>query len=127
MGILCTVGYGWLYYYITNTQQHKHTIEICIVKRTANIPCPACGSTRAIAALVQGNVLQSILLNPFGILIAIALLIVPIWLIVDIITSRTGLFSFYNKCEAIVRKPGIAILLALLVIINWIWNIKKGL
>lgn len=120
-------GYGWLYYYVTNKQQHKHTIDICILKRMANIPCPACGSTRAIAALVQGNIKLSLLTNPLGIFIAAMLITLPLWMLADMLTRQSKLYYFYNKTETVVRKPNIAILLTLLIVINWIWNIKKGL
>ena len=37
------------------------------------------------------------------------------------------LFDFYQKTESYLKKPKIAIPLILLLIINWIWNITKGL
>ena len=55
------------------------------------------------------------------------MLISPPWILFDIITGKKTLFDFYGRTETFLKKPGIAIPLVLFVLINWIWNITKGL
>jgi len=65
--------------------------------------------------------------NPLGIFLAIIMSIAPFWILFDKITKKNTLFNFYKKTEEILKKPRYAIPLIFLVIINWIWNITKGL
>ncbi len=123
----CMAGYGWLYYVITSIHTKSNSIEICLLKRTTAIPCPSCGSTRAIISLIKGNIAQSLYINPFGIGIALIMLFIPPWIIADIIAKKNTLFNFYSTAETYLKKPILAIPLIVLVLINWIWNIKKGL
>ena len=51
----------------------------------------------------------------------------PIWIAFDIAAKKKTLFKFYKKIERYLQKPRYAIPLLLLIIINWIWNITKGL
>jgi len=55
------------------------------------------------------------------------MLVAPIWIVADMIFRDNSLFKCYQKIENQLKKPKYAIPLILLVIINWIWNIKKGL
>lgn len=45
----------------------------------------------------------------------------------DALTKKDSFFTFYRKMEVGVRQKKIAFLLILLVVLNWIWNINKGL
>ena len=77
--------------------------------------------------LLHGDFLQSLLINPFGIIIAAIMLIAPIWIFVDVAARKSTLLEFYRKTEAVLKKPAMAISLVIFVVINWIWNITKGL
>jgi hypothetical protein len=90
-------------------------------------PCPSCGTTRAVSLLLKGKLAESIALNPFGILLAIVMLFFPVWILTDCILKKDTLLNTYKKTESFIRKPWIAIILILLVILNWIWNIYKQL
>ncbi len=66
--------------------------------------------------------------NPFGIIDALALLLVPLWAIADLLRRRDSLFRFYNSFESfVVGRKWITSVAVALVAINWIWNIRKGL
>jgi len=123
MFITCMAGYIWLYFGLSNT---NNKFEVCLIKRFTNIPCPSCGSTRSVISLTKGNFIEAININPIGILVAIIMVITPIWIIVDIITKRKHLFDFYQKIETLLKTPKYSVILILLVIINWTWNILKG-
>ena len=100
---------------------------VVVIKYATNIPCPSCGTTRSMISLIKGNFIEALNLNPIGYLVTLIMLVVPIWIIADIIKSTRTLFNFYLKTETFLKKSKIAIPLIILVIINWIWNISKGL
>lgn len=125
--IACVAGYIWLYYSITSNVTENKSLDICLIKIATNIPCPSCGSTRSVVSLIKGNFVKAFKLNPIGYIIAFIMLITPIWIIVDIILRKNSLYVCYQKTEHEIKKPKYAIPLTLLVIINWVWNITKGL
>ena len=125
--IACLAGYIWLYFSITKNITENKSVEVCLIKHVTNIPCPSCGSTRFVISLTKGDFIGALNFNPKGYLVAIIMLIAPIWIIADTIKRTKTLFNFYLKIETYLKRPKIAIPLILLVIINWIWNITKGL
>ena len=125
--IACLAGYIWLYFSITKNNADNISAEVCLIKYVAKIPCPSCGSTRSVISLSKGDFIGALNLNPIGYLVAIIMLIAPIWIIADTIKRTKTLFDFYLKIETYLKRPKIAIPLILLVIINWIWNITKGI
>jgi len=127
MFIACLAGYTWLYYSISNNKTVIQTFEICLIKHSTGIPCPACGSTRSIISLIEGNLYEAIELNPLGVIVASIMLVAPIWIIFDVLARRKTFLVCYNKIETSLKRPRNAIPLILLVIMNWIWNITKGL
>lgn len=122
--IACFAGYGYLYYNIDNLS--NETFRVCIIKNVTSYPCPSCGATRAVSLLLGGKVAASLLLNPLGIVIAIIMTVFPIWVLTDIILKKDSFFKAYKKAEIIIKKPWIASILILLVLLNWIWNIYKN-
>ena len=125
--IACMAGYIWLAYNLTQPQSGNNAVGVCLIKRITHIPCPSCGSTRAVLSFIHGDFLQALYINPLGILIAGIMLVTPVWILFDVITGKETLLNFYRQTEIVLKKPGIAIPLVLLVLINWIWNIVKGL
>lgn len=121
----CLAGYIWLFYSL-NFHQHFNG-GICLIKRVTSIPCPSCGTTRSIILLCQGKIIASILINPFGFLVALAMMFLPVWIIFDLFTKKQTFLSFYRNTEDFLKNPKIAIPVILLVLLNWIWNITKGL
>ena len=125
--IACVAGYIWLYYSITSNVTENKSVEVCFIKNATNIPCPSCGSTRSIISLTKGNFVEAFELNPIGYVVALIMLISPFWIISDVIFKNNSLFKCYQILERHLKKPKYAIPLVLLVIINWVWNITKGL
>lgn len=125
--ISCMAGYLWLYINISINQTEIKTVEVCLIKHATNIPCPSCGSTRSVISLVKGNFSDALQINPLGYIVAIIMVLIPIWILIDIAIKKKTLFEFYQKMETYLIKPKVAIPLIGLVIINWIWNITKGL
>lgn len=125
--IACLVGYVWVYFNITENWAENSSVEVCLIKHATNIPCPSCGSTRSVISLAKGDFINALLTNPLGYLVATIMLITPLWIALDIARKRKTLFNFYRRVELKLKKPGLAIPLILLLVINWIWNISKGL
>ncbi len=126
MGIGCGVGATWLIYNY-NSYRLNDGFTVCIIKNVTGIPCPSCGSTRAVEALFHGNLIESILWNPFGLLLTSFLVILPVWILIDLIKKRDSLYTFYSLVESYLRQKKYTIPLISLVVANWIWNIYKGL
>lgn len=118
-------GYSYLitsyFEFINNT----HTL--CIFKNATGIACPSCGTTRSVQQLLNGNIKQALLLNPIGVIIATIMVIVPLWLLYDVLLKKDTLHKSYNRTEIALKNKRVAIPLILLVLANWIWNIYKGL
>ena len=125
--IACLAGYIWLYFSITKKITENKSVEICFIKHLTNIPCPSCGSTRSIISLTKGDFIGALNINPIGYLVALIMLVAPVWVLADTIMNKNTLFDLFQKIETLLKRPIIAIPLILLVIINWIWNITKGL
>ena len=122
---VCLLGYCWLFY--TMNKIEDANFSVCLFKNATNIPCPSCGTTRAVAQIAKGDVFSSIFINPFGIIVALIMMISPIWIVVDLLFKQDSFYQFYKKAEQIISKKYIAVVLILLVLLNWYWNIKKGL
>ncbi len=123
--IACLAGFIYLFYSIQKEQQE--TVGVCIIKNVTGYPCPSCGTTRAVMLLLNGKITDSLLLNPFGIIVAVIMTVFPVWVLTDIVLKKETFFTAYKKIEATIRKPWIAIVLILLVLLNWIWNLYKNL
>lgn len=123
--IACLIGFLYLFYSI-NHSESSH-LSVCIIKNTTGYPCPSCGTTRAVKMLLKGDFISSLQMNPFGIIVAILMYVLPIWIILDTLTQKKTFFTYYKKTEIILKTRWLSFFLILLVIVNWIWNIKKGL
>lgn len=54
------------------------------------------------------------------------MIVAPFWLLYDVALGKEGLFRTYNYIEKILRTKW-SVPLILLLILNWIWVIDKGL
>ena len=118
---------GFIYLFCTIHNLKSETFRVCIIKNVTGYPCPSCGTTRAVSFLLEGKIIESVLINPFGIIVAIMMTLFPLWILKDIILKKDSFFRWYKKTEATIRKPWLAVILIILVLLNWIWNIYKHL
>ena len=122
---LSLVGYAWLGW---NVSEEAATPAACIFKAVTHLPCPSCGTTRALVVLMRGDIEASLLINPFGLLLALALVIVPLWIVADALRRRDSLFRFYVEAErSLSESKWISVPALAVVVLNWCWNIAKGL
>lgn len=126
--IACTAGYIWVFLLSARPSfLGNQSMEVCLIKHTTDLPCPSCGSSRALLSLLNGEFLASFLYNPLGYLIGLIMLVAPLWIVYDVVRKKDSLYRFYYRLENGLKKPYLAIPLVLLILINWFWNITKGL
>ncbi len=123
----CFAGAVWAWLQSSNSMQANKGLNVCFLKNIFNIPCPSCGATRSLLLLINGQVAEALYLNPIGFIIATIIFIAPIWVLYDIVFKEKSFLMFYIKLESGIKKPGVAITLIVFILINWIWNIKKGI
>lgn len=128
LALACLAGYSWLLLiHLVSTGKPGSQVVVCLIKYLTHFPCPSCGLTRALLALVQGNVTAALYWNPIGLPVFAMLVLLPLWLAFDLVCKKQTLFKCYHQMEQIVNQRKIAIPLILLMLGNWIWNIYKGL
>jgi hypothetical protein len=122
-------GFGWLFicdhFHLADIK--NDSVRICIFKKVTGYPCPACGSTRSMLSLFQGDIRSALMLNPVGLVLFVIIVLAPLLILYDLVFKRELFFALYNKAETLLRKKAIAIPLIALLLINWIWNIYKHL
>ena len=109
----------------TNTQGRQ--ITVCPIKNVTGYPCPSCGTTRSVSALLTADWHTALHTNPLGLLALALLVVVPLWLLSDVIFRKNGLHKAYLRFEEIFKRPYVYIPFFILILLNWIWNIAKGL
>jgi hypothetical protein len=125
--LLLLAGYGWLWFILSKENPHSDDLRLCLFHAVTGYPCPSCGTTRSVVFLLNGSFSSAFLTNPLGIPVLIGLVLFPLLLLYDVITRKQLFIRLYKTAEHSLRKPFIAYLSILLVLLNWIWNIKKEL
>jgi hypothetical protein len=99
----------------------------CLIKSITGVPCPSCGTTRSILELLGGHLISSLQWNPMGIIVLAIMVISPVWILVDLFFQKESFLRQYNRIENQLKSKWIAIPAIALVLVNWVWNICKGL
>lgn len=121
---LSAAGWAWLAWAFG----HPSGLSPCLFMGVTHLPCPSCGTTRAILELLHGRPGDALLVNPLGVVAAMGLLVVPLWGSADVATGGTRMYRSYARAieilstNRVVQATAIAILSA-----NWIWSLAKGL
>lgn len=119
-------GYAWFIWSYNKYNAHSEFTP-CVFKNVTGVPCPSCGSTRSVVLITEGNFTNAFLVNPMGYLAAFILLFFPLWLLYDIILRKDTLYKSYRRFESTLKIKWVAVIMVTAVIINWIWNICKGM
>lgn len=99
----------------------------CLFKFITGHPCPACGTRRAVFAILQGHIYTSLLINPYGLLFVTISIVYLIGISFDFILGNRRFHSLLKKSEQFLANKYILLIIISLMIANWIWNIQKGL
>ena len=125
---LSLAGYAWLAWNFVEGSGRASTPTLCVFKEVTGLPCPSCGTTRSLVLLMRGNFRESLQINPFGILFAIALLIIHLWIFVDLLRNTDSFYRRYVRAERVLAQNRWLSVSAIVVVsLNWFWNIAKGL
>jgi hypothetical protein len=125
---LSLAGYIWIGVNTWGGETGSEIPTVCLFKEVTGIPCPSCGATRSLMLLMRGDVRGAFLMNPLGFLLAAALVVVPFWILSDVVRRRESFYRTYRGMERMLSgNIRFASACAALVIVNWIWNISKGL
>lgn len=92
----------------------------CIFKIIFRVPCPGCGLTRGFRSLFSGNFIKAESYNVLTIPIFVFLLCIFIIMLVDVINKSNNTEKILNKIS------NHYILLLIIVCLNWIINIIRG-
>ncbi len=90
---------------------------LCLFRNATGLPCPTCGSTRAVLAAADGRLRDAVMLNP---LMTFAVLIGVVWLTVCV--------GFARRVELDLTRPARGLAwgaMAVLLGANWVWVIAR--
>ena len=124
-GLMLVAGYSYLYWVLFQNPHTHENATVCLFKNITGIPCPGCGSTRAVLQLTQGHFSHAALINPIGYIIAFFMLILPFWIVYDIIAQKDTFLKAYKKTERLLSIKWVLAVFIILIAANWIWNIYK--
>jgi Protein of unknown function (DUF2752) len=126
--LLSLAGYGWLGWNIVEGTAHSSVPSVCLFKEVTGLPCPSCGTTRSLLLLLHGEVSAAFMTNPFGLLLAFALAIVPLWIAIDVARKKESFYRLYLWVEGLfIQSKWVTGSAVTVVVLNWIWNIAKGM
>lgn len=123
--LLLLITYGYIWLYVSNDSSWEFGWNGCLTRYFFHIPCPSCGTTRAVHAAFHGEWLESLYFNPLGILLAGMMVIIPIWILADVLIGSATLLHAYCFIEKKLRQWPYALTGILAILINWIWNLVK--
>lgn len=115
--------------YIGAVAQLKIVSWTCPIKRLTHLPCSACGTTRAISLLLDGRLNESIQMNPLGLITILSCSLVLVASIRDLLLQDWLLERVCNQLIKLIycHKIAVILIVSILSLSNWCWNIYKGI
>lgn len=102
---------------------YKRGISICLFHRLTGLPCLTCGSTRAAVALLSGDWLGAVLLQPLAVLGGLLVLIAGIFYSFSLFVAKRVPSVRLSAGE---RRVLIGLVVTLAVL-NWLYLIWRGI
>ncbi|WP_224484841.1 DUF2752 domain-containing protein [Robertkochia aurantiaca] len=125
--VLLSGGYGWLFLNKWVLHSSQDDLIVCPTRLVWGVPCPSCGLTRSLLAFFRAEISEAMHWNPIGFPMLLLLLLLPLWLIKDLIMKRNSLYEFYLLFMNHMRRPYYAFAFGLIIFLTWGWNISKDL
>lgn len=124
ISVLCIAGYAWIGLDKFKDRSSIDTHQsICIIKNVSGIPCPSCGTTRSVHAILAGKPIEAMMMNPLGYLTILILFLMPLWLLWDLFRKKASLYNTCMLAEHYLRTKKWAIPLSIILMMIWIKNI----
>ncbi len=125
---LSLAGYIWIGWNFIEGLEHFAVPSVCLFKEVTGLPCPSCGTTRSLLLLMHGQFRESFMMNPFGMMLAFAIVVIPLWIMADVFSDGDSFYRRYTRMERLfTHNKLLAACAAAIVALNWFWNISKGL
>lgn len=99
----------------------------CVFKSATGYACAGCGISRAISLAFSGEFLASLQTNPLGIFLLLIAVFCFSLLISDTFTSQKNLYKVYLWFNRKLKNFWVIFFFVLLFVVNWAWNIIKGI
>ena len=105
----------------------------CPFHLITGLPCPGCGTIRALQHLLKGDVQQALYTNPVGLIAALLIAVCVVVMAIDFSFGTNILDRYcYTYWENAVRrypllKPLLIACVCVVAAANMYWNYKKGL
>lgn len=122
--LLLTAG-GYLWLAVSHVSSGVLGWNGCLIRHFLHIPCPSCGSTRAVQAMFHGQWMEALHYNPLGILLTVLMVVIPLWIAADLLLGTSSLLSVYRLTEKKLQSWPYAVTAILAITANWIWNFMK--
>jgi hypothetical protein len=115
------VALGWCLLFSLGVFLHYQsgsTLALCTLKNITGIPCPTCGSLRALDSILRGDPVSAFLFNPLMFCAGIFILIVLMLRLV---------FGLTPKINASTKEKIIAVTaISIVFLANWLYLIADG-
>lgn len=94
----------------------------CSLRSLTGIPCVACGGTRSVRALAEGQVIDAVIWNP---LVVFAVFVIALWFVCTLLMVGWQGGVVEVRAKAVVGKfsQRWGFLIAVLLLMNWIYLI----
>jgi hypothetical protein len=117
---LSLTGYAWVFWNLSRVQSTGNPVIFCLFKKITHLPCPSCGTTHSVLAIMKGDLPGAAKENPLGFIVFPALLIFPVWILFDLFLKRDSFFKFYHMAEAFISRKWVAYPAIFLLFVNWL-------
>lgn len=97
---------------------------ICVWKNIFGIACPGCGLSRGVSAIMRGHFQQALQYNYLSYPLFVMLLIAFFCILYDLVTGKN---FFYDWIHKIHWHWSMFFIVLVIVLINWMLNIYRGL
>lgn len=95
----------------------------CPFKAVTGIPCPSCGGMRSLDALIHGDYVQALRINPLSVLLIVGIACSCLWLTWDLLRDT----NTFNKTIKKLNNRSVLWFVIALLVANWCRNIFLGL
>ncbi len=95
---------------------------ICYLREWTGVPCPTCGSTRMVEALLGGGLLEALRWNPLAFL---TLVLLALWAVVSTARHLLGLPRLHPVFESWERTT-LRVAIPTMIALGWAYLIWRG-